>query len=95
MSGLPENKRPRSGLQFRNRGLSKIASHHGNNPMKRKITRPAAGRNDGGLPLFDWAHAHYGRRPSYAVRYLQNRRGYSTATARLIAGLAGLYVEED
>jgi hypothetical protein len=63
--------------------------------MKGKVTRRHAGRNDSGLPLFDWAHAHYGRRPSYAVRYLQNRRGYSTATATLIAGLAGLNVEED
>jgi hypothetical protein len=43
----------------------------------------------------DWTEARYGRRPSYAVRYLQNRRGYSTATAKLIAGLAGLCVEED
>ena len=63
--------------------------------MKRKVTRPAAGRNARGLPLFDWADARYGRRPSYAVRYLQNRRGYSTAMAKLYAGLAGLCVEED
>jgi len=63
--------------------------------MKRNISRRRRARNDSGTPLFDWAHAHYGRRPSYAVRYLQNRRGYSTATATLIAGLAGLNVEED
>ena len=63
--------------------------------MKRKLLRPTAGRNDRGLPLFDRAYAHSGRRPSYAARYLQNRRGYSTAMANLYAGLAGLWVDED
>lgn len=63
--------------------------------MTRNISRRRRARNDSGTPLLDWAEARYGRRPSYAVRYLQNRRGYSTATAKLIAGLAGLCVEED
>jgi hypothetical protein len=62
--------------------------------MKRKVTRRHAGRNDGGLPLFDWAHAHCGRRPGYAVRYIQQRGGYSTSTAELYARLAGLCVEK-
>lgn len=91
----PEVKRPRSGVRVRNRGLSKPITLTGNRSMKRKLLRPAAGRNDGGLLLFDSADARYDRRPSYAVRYLQNCLGYSTATARLIAGLAGLCVEED
>jgi hypothetical protein len=63
--------------------------------MKRKLTRRHAGRNDSGLPLFSWAEARYRRRPSYAVRYLQQRGGYSTSTAELYARLAGLCVEED
>lgn len=63
--------------------------------MKRNVTRRRRARNDTGTPLLDWAEARYARRPSYAVRYLQNRRGYSTAMAKLYAGLAGLCVEEE
>lgn len=90
----PEVKRPRSGVQFRNRGLSKIASHHGNNPMKRKITRPAAGRNDGGLPLFDWADSVRRRTRPIAVSHVQRLYNVSPSVARLYAELAGLSVED-
>lgn len=90
MSGLPEIKRPRSGLVLRSRGLSKIASGKGNNLMQRNLSRRRRARNEGGLPLLDWAEAKR-RQParSLAAWHIQRRFGFSAATAALYASLAG------
>jgi hypothetical protein len=90
MSGLPETKRPRGGIALRRRDLSKIASPQGNNSMKRNVTRRRRARNDGGLPLFDFADAQR-RQPARtaAARDLQRRFGFSGPTASLYASLAG------
>lgn len=96
MSSLREMKRPRGGLVLRRRSLSKIASPQGNNSMQRNVSRGRRARNNGGLPLFDWADAQRrqpGRTP--AARYLQRRFGLSGSTAALYASLAGFPGEDE
>lgn len=58
--------------------------------MKRNLSRRCRTRNDGGLPLFDWADAQRrqpGRTP--AARHIQRRFGFAGPTAALYASLAG------
>jgi hypothetical protein len=58
--------------------------------MKRNVSRRRRARNDGGLPLFDFADAER-RQPARtaAARDLQRRFGFSGPTASLYASLAG------
>jgi hypothetical protein len=90
MSGLPELKRPRGGLELRRRSLSRTTPLAGIITMTRKLARHRRARNDGGVPLFDWADAQRrqpGRTP--AARHIQRRFGFDGPTAALYASLAG------
>lgn len=58
--------------------------------MQTNVTRRRRARNDGDLPLFDWADAQRrqpGRTP--AARHIQRRFGFDGPTAALYASLAG------
>lgn len=62
--------------------------------MRKKYTKRLSSTI--GLPLFDWSDAQrrLATRPTSAERLLR-RRGYSPATAKLYAALAGLPVQGD
>lgn len=88
-------KRPRRGLELRNRGLSK-QNHRGIYSMRQKVARYRGAINVNDLPLFAWGNLrnHHRRAPSYAVRHLQRTRTCSASVAALYAELAGLPVED-
>jgi hypothetical protein len=90
MSGLPEMKWPRCGLELRRRSLSKTTPLAGIITMTRNLTRRRRARNDGGYPLLDWADAQR-RQPARtaAARHLQRRFGFNGPAAALYASLAG------
>lgn len=95
MIGPTETKRPRSGLELRYRGLSKTTHLQGFISMTRNVTRRRRARNDGGLPLLEWADAQRrqtARTP--AGRYVQRRFGFNGPTAALYASLAGFPGED-
>lgn len=95
MNGPPELKRPRGGLELRRRGLSKTTPYRGIITMQRNVSRRRRARNDGGLPLFDWAETQRrqtARTP--AGRYVQRRFGFNGPTAALYASLAGFPGED-
>ena len=95
MSGLPEVKRPRGGLELRRRSLSKTTPLAGIITMTRNVSRRRRARNEGGLPLLEWADAQRrqtARTP--AARYVQRRFGFNGPTAALYASLAGFPGED-
>lgn len=63
--------------------------------MMRNVSRRRRARNDGGLPLLEWAEAQRrqtARTP--AGRYVQRRFGFNGPTAALYASLAGFPGED-
>lgn len=63
--------------------------------MTRNISRRRRARNEGSLPLFDWAETQRrqtARTP--AARQLQRRFGFNGPTAALYAALAGFPGED-
>ena len=93
----PQNKRPRSGLLLRRRGLSTKFQSIGNFRMDNRISRNRRGRNHHNLPLFAWADARQraGRPRLRAIKYVQEFGVSNPSTAALIAELAGLRTEDE